>query len=65
VKLHAESAAVDLRRAQLDQFKQLFIDAGLCRGMAQCEDNVADVGRQCLEIFLFASGCDICHYPVI
>jgi hypothetical protein len=56
VKLHAKSAAVDLGRTQLDQFQQLFVDPGLCRGMAQLEDNVADIRRQRLEIFLFTAG---------
>ena len=32
--LHAEGAAIDLRRAQLDQFEQLLVDAGLCGGLA-------------------------------
>jgi hypothetical protein len=45
VKLHAEGAAIDLRRAQLDQFEQLLVDSGPCGGLAKCCDNVAGVGR--------------------
>jgi hypothetical protein len=49
-------AAIDLRGAQLDQFEQLLVDAGLGGGLAKRCDNIVGVGRQRLEVFRFAAG---------
>ena len=46
VILHAEGAAVDLRGAQLDQFEQLLVDAGLGRDLAERQHDFVGVGRQ-------------------
>ena len=54
VELHAESAAVDLRSAQLDQFEQLPVDAGLAGRLAKRRDNVIGIRRQRLEVIRFA-----------
>jgi hypothetical protein len=56
VKLDAEGAAVDLRGAQLDQFKQLFVDTGLAGRLAKRRDQVVGVGRQRLEAVRLAAG---------
>jgi hypothetical protein len=55
MKLHAESAAIDLGAAQLDQFEQLFVDAGFCGGLAKRRDNVVSIGRLRFKIFPFAA----------
>jgi hypothetical protein len=41
--LHAESTAVDLRRAQLDQFQKLFVDAGVRAGLANLNRTISGV----------------------
>jgi hypothetical protein len=46
VILHAESAAIDLRGAQFDQFKQLLVDADFCGGTAKRCDGIVSIGRQ-------------------
>ena len=53
--LHAERAAVDLRGAQLDQFEQLLVDAGLGGHPAERGYDIESFGRQRLEFFIFAS----------
>jgi hypothetical protein len=55
MKLHAESAAIDLEASQLDQFEQLFVDAGFCGGLIKREDGVVSFGASALVIVL-ASG---------
>jgi hypothetical protein len=56
VILHAEGAAVDLRGAQLDQFEQLLVHAGLARHLAERQHGRVGVRCQRHEILLlFAS----------
>ena len=54
--LHAKRAAVDLRGAQLDQFEQLLVHAGLGRDLAQRQHGAVDVRRLGLEILVLAAG---------
>ncbi len=54
--LHAEGAAVDLRGAQLDQFKQLLVHAGLGRHLAERQHGLVGVRCQRHEIFVFTAG---------
>jgi hypothetical protein len=56
VILHAESAAIDLRGAQLDQLKQLLVNADLCSGTTKRCDGIVSIGRQQLEVVVLASG---------
>jgi hypothetical protein len=56
MKLHAEGAAVDLRRAQLDQLEQRLVEAGLCGRHAKGCDHIVGIGRQRFKIFRFAAG---------
>jgi hypothetical protein len=59
MKLHAESAAIDLGGAQLDQFEQLFVDAGFCGGTAKREDGVVSIGASALKSSYSRRACDI------
>ena len=54
--LHAEGAAVDLRGAQLDQFEKLLVEAGLGRHLAERQHQLIRIGRDLLEILVFAAG---------
>ena len=54
--LHAEGTAVDLRRAQLDQFEQLLVDAGLCSGLAERGNDLEGIGRQLPVTVLYRVG---------
>ena len=54
--LHAIGATVDLRGAQLDQFEQLLVDAGLGGDLAERLHGLEGIGRQRLEILIFAAG---------
>ena len=54
--LHAERAAVDLRGAQLDQFEQLLVHAGLGRDLAQCLHGAVSLRRLRLEVAVLAAG---------
>jgi hypothetical protein len=56
VVLHTEGAAIDLRGAQLDQLQQLLVQTGLAGELAECEHHVIGVGRDSLEVFIFAAG---------
>jgi hypothetical protein len=55
MKLHTESATVDLRRAQLDQFEQWPFDAGLGRGLSEGSDDIVGIRRLRLEILQFTA----------
>ena len=54
--LHAERAPVDLRGAQLDQFQQLLVDAGLGGDLAKRQNGIISVRRQRLELFILTAG---------
>jgi len=45
-----------LRGAQLDQFEQLLVDAGLAGRLAKRRNQIVGVGRQRLESIWFAAG---------
>ena len=53
--LHAEGAAIDLRGAQLDEFQELLVEAGLGRDLAQRKHQIIRVRRDLLEILVFAA----------
>ena len=55
VELDAERATVDLRRAQLDEFEQLLVDAGLGGRLRQRQHDLRGVGRQRAVVLLFAA----------
>src|SRR5579871_2981806 len=50
MKLHAERAAVDLRRANLDQLRQPFIQPRVPNRLAQCAECRPRLGRCLIEI---------------
>jgi hypothetical protein len=50
VELHAESAAIDLRSAQLDQLEQLLVEAGLASRLARRRDYVIALQLPFLQI---------------
>ena len=54
--LHAEGAAVDLRRPQLDQLEQRLLDAGLGGKTAERENALIGVRCQRLKIAVFLPG---------
>ena len=57
--LQAESAAVDLRGADLDQLDQFLVEAGLCRELAERQQGLVDVGRLRLEAAYSLRACDM------
>ena len=54
--MHAEGAAVDLRGAQLDQFEQLLVHAGLARDLAERQHGRVGVRCQRHEILVLFAG---------
>jgi hypothetical protein len=56
VKLHAEGAAVDLRGAQLDELKQLLVEAGLGGKLPERSHGIVGIRRHRLKLGIFAAG---------